>query len=711
MPDYSFGDKLKNKITMPVVMTGLLSFFVTLVYSNVSFGFILFNILLLVFFEYIFKFIKSGKILPYFFMIFSPMLLIHFSSISDFRIRALCFIFILYIFSVPYTDIKRRIDLSEAEKNPALIWLIPFLIFSILSLWLFYSGVHLSGDEPHYLMVTQSIIEDGDFNLRNNVEQKTYMDFIPAELAPHMIIRNGKHLSFHMPGLSILLLPFYLIFKLTGSLIPPQLFFRISISFINAFFAFSLFYLLKYFFPGKKIFNLWLLFVVLYPTLFHSVHIFPELPAATFLIGSFLFIFSKKNNPLTGGLFFSLSIWFHVKYYPPLLIFALFVLIGYIKDKKFKEILKFLIFPAVSSLLLLLYSKALYGTFNPLNIFPPENYWTTPVILKLKVLFSYFLDQRDGLLFYSPLLFLAFFGLKKRINRENIMLFIISIYIFFHAVTTVRGAHSPAGRPLIFVLWIFLIFTANYYFNREDKTFFKLLSGFNFFILFWLLSYPLLVYQPVFASTTERSSGLLKFLGSSMTNISSLFPSFLTHSKGLYMPNIFWILLLAFMIIYFYTNQKGRPEFSKKYKLNLAILFFTGIVFLLSFYPRINLSRYEKISSEGISFLNSSKNFVYEKEKGQFRVRGNAVYDLYFEERKWKKKITFTMEIPPESKVLIKNGRDTIFNSKDKNSRAFMFDLSEINRFKFKNRELIHIGIELKTQSDKHFAYIHMVAK
>jgi hypothetical protein len=34
-------------------------------------------------------------------------------------------------------------------------------------------------------------------------------------------------------------------------------------------------------------------------------------------------------------------------------------------------------------------------------------------------------------------------------------------YVFFHAFTTVRGAYAPAGRPLIFITWIFIIFIAN----------------------------------------------------------------------------------------------------------------------------------------------------------------------------------------------------------------------------------------------------------
>ncbi|MEN8154918.1 MAG: hypothetical protein ABFR75_12940, partial [Acidobacteriota bacterium] len=185
----------------------------------------------------------------------------------------------------------------------------------------------------------------------------------------------------------------------------------------------------------------------------------------------------------------------------------------------------------------------------------------------------------------------------------------------------------------------------------------------------------------------------------------------LTNPSGLYIPNILWILVLALLIIYFYVYKKKVYNLSEKYRLWLGITAFLGIIFFLSFYPRIDLSNYEKISRGGISFLNSSGNFVYEKDNDRFRVRGNGVYDLYFEERRWKKKITFFMQDHEANEILIKNGRKKIYNSEDKKNPAFTFDLSKADNFKFKGRELIHIGLTVKTPSNKDFIYIRMSAE
>ena len=148
----------------------------------------------------------------------------------------------------------------------------------------------------------------------------------------------------------------------------------------------------------------------MYPSLFHSVHIFPELPASTLIIGSLLLAGFGGKKPYTAGLLLALSFWFHVKYYPLIILFTLFIIYKFIKKNNYLSIFKFLLLPVISGIILLIYCKTLYGTLLPTNIYPPENYFSTPLLLKFKVFFSYFLDQRDGLLFYTPLLFIFLFS-------------------------------------------------------------------------------------------------------------------------------------------------------------------------------------------------------------------------------------------------------------------------------------------------------------
>jgi len=46
-----------------------------------------------------------------------------------------------------------------------------------------------TGDEPHYLIMTQSFLRDRDFDLRNNYQQMDYLEYYPTTISdPHVTI-------------------------------------------------------------------------------------------------------------------------------------------------------------------------------------------------------------------------------------------------------------------------------------------------------------------------------------------------------------------------------------------------------------------------------------------------------------------------------------------------------------------------------------------
>jgi hypothetical protein len=68
-----------------------------------------------------------------------------------------------------------------------------------------------TGDEPHYLVMTQSMLRDGDFDLRNNYEQRNFSEYYAGELGAH-VIEIGEHwYPVHGIGLPMLAVPWYAI--------------------------------------------------------------------------------------------------------------------------------------------------------------------------------------------------------------------------------------------------------------------------------------------------------------------------------------------------------------------------------------------------------------------------------------------------------------------------------------------------------------------
>ena len=172
--------------------------------------------------EYAWRFLSGPGPTPYRFMLFSPLLLVHYASIGDFRIRLACFFMLIYIIALALRAPRRQPERSMPVIRPWQAWALALLTSMLAAFLLHVQGIQLSGDEPHYVMISQSLVEDGDFDLKNNLEQKTYFSYLPVELRFHGAIHSGRYRSFHLPGLSFLLAPFFFLFKLLGGLIPGQ---------------------------------------------------------------------------------------------------------------------------------------------------------------------------------------------------------------------------------------------------------------------------------------------------------------------------------------------------------------------------------------------------------------------------------------------------------------------------------------------------------
>lgn len=67
------------------------------------------------------------------------------------------------------------------------------------------------GDEPHYLVITQSLLTDRDFKIENNHDREDYRAYYSADLAPHYRTRgvDREIYSIHPVGLPVLLMPVF----------------------------------------------------------------------------------------------------------------------------------------------------------------------------------------------------------------------------------------------------------------------------------------------------------------------------------------------------------------------------------------------------------------------------------------------------------------------------------------------------------------------
>jgi hypothetical protein len=91
-----------------------------------------------------------------------------------------------------------------------------------LALWLLLFGVYAAtlgldafgdsdygGDEPHYLLAAESIVHDGDVDVRDEYRGRAYDDFYPYELQPHGRETEGRLNEPHGVGFPLLIAPAY----------------------------------------------------------------------------------------------------------------------------------------------------------------------------------------------------------------------------------------------------------------------------------------------------------------------------------------------------------------------------------------------------------------------------------------------------------------------------------------------------------------------
>ena len=214
------------------------------------------------------------------------------------------------------TIINQELRISNVAAGAIAIFAILLLIYVASIDIRATRGASITGDEPFYLLTTQSLIEDKNLDLRRQYELRSYESFFdhPDGLWTQSSAReDGKLLSPHNPGLSVFVIPGFGIGGLIGVQIQMMIIAALTFS-------------LAYIFIVKISGAFWISWLttlavaVTAPAFIYSTEIYPEVPAALFLIVSLLIIqrIDRSNTWQAIGLLLCLTsmVWLGVKYAP-----------------------------------------------------------------------------------------------------------------------------------------------------------------------------------------------------------------------------------------------------------------------------------------------------------------------------------------------------------------------------------------------------------
>jgi len=519
----------------------------------------------------------------------------------------------------PWAAWPKKFEALPLRKKLASLFIASLLVFNAGSLILVHKGISFSGDEPHYLLIDHSLLHDGDFDLANNYQHRDYSTYMPsgATIQPHVVpgAKPGGQYSFHSPGTSFLLLPFYAFGSLFGKSL-LVFFLRFGMSLFGAALGLQVFLFAREEWKNERLaFILWALTSFTTPVYFYSVHVYPELVIALFAFTVFRFFrFPQSlaaNKLLWAGLLLSLFIWFHALKYifllAPLFLYGLWVLAK--SRRPLRDYASFFLFPVVITGLYFFFQKSLYGSYSLSSISWRGSLGAKESISYLKWLVTgipfryrweslagYFLDQKDGLLFYAPIYFFSLLGIVEMLKRRRrdlfLLLFITAPYVLVSAFLTQRAGYSPQARPIVSVIWAAVIFLGYYLVNNRKKIFSRLFSGavlVSLLFVWLLLQNPLNLYQETTQGATERGGGLFCLLSNLNFQLPRYLPSFLKLEDGRWPPNGIWLGLVAIFILLYLVLKDPRWKFT----FSLAPLFALAglLIFFVWFvlYPRLIL--------------------------------------------------------------------------------------------------------------------------
>lgn len=320
-----------------------------------------------------------------------------------------------------------------------------------------------AGDEPHYLIITQSLLLDGDLKIRNNHRRGDHRVYYNDQLEPHVqrLGRDGEIYSIHAPGLSAIVLPAFAIAGHRGVVA-----FLILLSAAGAALAWRVAWLATG--RADAAWFGWASVTLPVTAVFHSFTVYPDAPGGVFALTGLWALLRAEGERRSGservlpwlwhGAALSILPWLHTRFALIAGGFGALVLLRLSTTRNpAAKAVAFLSVPAVSAMLWVGYFVALYGTPDPTAPYAASEIGSLAFVPG--GLTGLLFDQRFGLLPYAPVLAFAFAGLAVMIVRSNSrrlaleLLFVMVPYLL--TVTHFAmwwGGWSPPARFFVPVL-------------------------------------------------------------------------------------------------------------------------------------------------------------------------------------------------------------------------------------------------------------------
>jgi len=299
-----------------------------------------------------------------------------------------------------------RAVFGHPRRAPVLAGAIAFTLFLAAASRL--SAFIPGGDEPHYLIIAQSLLSEGDLRIEDNHARGDYAPYFDGVLKPDFLRRgrNGAIYSIHAPGLPLLIAPAYALgghaavviwlgaFAALGSALVWRLAWTVAESAVASWIA-------------------WAGVVLSPPFFFHAFTVYPDgvaavltLVALSALVHGRDTVGARHASPL-HGIALAFLPWLHTRY--AIISLVLGIAIVWQHRRNLRSVAWFAAVPIISAILWFAFFYNVYGTVSPAA--PYGGYTQSSPSFILTGLPGLVFDQQFGIITHAPVYAIALLGL------------------------------------------------------------------------------------------------------------------------------------------------------------------------------------------------------------------------------------------------------------------------------------------------------------
>jgi hypothetical protein len=343
------------------------------------------------------------------------------------------------------------------KRHFLLLLLFCGFLYTATSIWYVEHGVLPEGDEPHYLILSQTMLKYHSLDVMQDYTHKDYLQFFPIILYPHVATTvRGEILSTHGIGGPLLwLLPFALLGRL-GVVLFITLLSILTIANIYLF-------LKTMGISARYSFVVSLAYTLASPIYLYSHMTFIDMIATCICIYAMRKVVQQKRSVadlLISSLLLGLLVWLHARFLViegPLFVLLLWRIYQEHRWQHWQHYLYLCLPIGLLSLVFEIETYYFWRTLNPgsyqLGV-GNQPFRVLPFLPTAGILF----DQEFGLLLLFPLFLFLFIGIALTLKRKYLPLHLLFLFVsipYLALILTLGawfGGWAPPARYVLVLL-------------------------------------------------------------------------------------------------------------------------------------------------------------------------------------------------------------------------------------------------------------------